>query len=258
MPVTCNQPSGITYPVGTTHVTCSATIMRSDSNGVSIGGLPTGTTDFAIVVSPTSSNGTSTGSTGSTGTAGTTGGGTTDGSSNGATPANNSVAASSSSTQTVTILSHPNVKVDATTRKGAQFSFVVSTSNPASGATCLPRAGSFFPLGVQATTKTTTVTCNVSSSAAAKSMSFKVTVLGEHDQLTALESQVLASKLANRPKLALISSLNQANNLARKGDATHANRQLGTFIELVGKAPLAGRTKSSWIEDAARIVAILG
>lgn len=103
--VSCDHLSGITYPVGTTTVTCSASVIRHDSVGNVIN-WASGQTQFTVTVTPQATGGSSAGSTsGSSGgsTSGSSGSGSTSGSggssgSSGAGSGSSSAGTSSGST----------------------------------------------------------------------------------------------------------------------------------------------------------------
>jgi hypothetical protein len=161
--VNCDQPSGITYPVGTTTVTCTATIMRADSQGNPIT-YTTGTTQFSVTVTPAgATGGGGGGATGGGGAGGGTGGGGTSGG-GGPTPTTVDNTAPA-------IGQLLNAKVYATNPRGARFTYSASATDPDNAAgqiaiSCDPASGSTYPLGPNATSHGTVVTCRAHDAAA--------------------------------------------------------------------------------------------
>ena len=252
---TCDHLSGITYPIATTIVTCSATIQRNDSNGTPITGLPTATTQFTITVTPASAGG---------GGASSSGGSTSGGSISGGS---GSGGGTSQDLTVPAIAPHPGLKVNATSPHGAAVTYVVTATDPdnTSGqltTLCSPANGSTFSLGSKGSTKATTVICQSHDPAGnqATPISFTVTVLGGHDQLTTLERQVSsATTLTKARKQALASVLAKADRDLRNGAKTAAKTQLGLFIAQVGQLSRASRqSKGKWIAATARVIAVLG
>jgi hypothetical protein len=237
-PVTCDHQSGITYPIGTTTVTCTATIQRNDSNGLPIGGLPSATTRFAITITPASSGG-----------AGGGGGG--------GTPA-------AQDTTAPTIAQRPNIAVDATSRTGAVVRFIISATDPDNDASqitvgCSPASGTTFPLAAGARTRRTTVNCQAHDAADnnASPTSFTVTVLGFHDQIGALELLVNTSNVVPARKVALITRLMAADHAFRtQRTSASAQANLRAFIAQVRRLPSSPTRKAIWIAAATRAIAI--
>lgn len=89
-------------------------------------------------------------------------------------------------------------------------------------------------------------------------MSFNVTILGAHDQLLALQNQVIAGwRLATATRVALVAGLQKADRFVRSGARARANTQLGAFIIGVGKASrLSPRTRTRWMAAAGRIISV--
>jgi hypothetical protein len=241
--VTCDHLSGITYPVGTTTVTCTAPIKRNDSQGTPITGLPVGTTQFDIVVTAATPGG--------GGGGGSTGGG-------GGTPG--------ADTTAPTIVSKANLNVDATGSRGASVAYTVTATDPGHDPTqvtisCLPASGSIFALGLHAGSKSTTVTCHAHDQAGnqAPPMSFRVTVLGAHAQLVALEARVRATRaLQTARKSALRAALVRADRYVAADDMKDARSELQAFIKKVVQLPTPlTNAPTTWIRSAKRVIAVL-
>jgi uncharacterized membrane protein YgcG len=248
-PVTCDHQSGIVYPVGTTTVTCTATITRNDSNGTPIQGLPTATTQFTITITNQSSGGGG----GGGGAPGGGGGGTA----GGGTPP------TAEDTTAPTIAAHRDLTVDATGKTGVIVRYAVTATDPDNAAAqivigCSPTSGSRFSLAVGGRTKRTTVTCQAHDPAGngAAPISFTVTVLGFHDQITALELFVNGSSLSPARKVALTTTLTAANRNFASSRKAAARTGLKAFITEVKKLPLAHARQTAWIADATRAAAL--
>jgi hypothetical protein len=296
--VSCDQPSGITYPVGTTTVTCTATIKRTDSVGNPIT-YTTGTTQFSVTVTPAAASGGGSsgggasgggtgvpsgggssgggaigggtgvpgagGSSGPTagGSAGSTSGGSSGG--NGTTGANGTAGVNQGA-GAPTIAEKTDMTVDATTPRGATVNYSVTASDHNTAAqvaiSCLPASGSTFELGPNGTTKSTTVTCRAQDSAgnAATPMSFTVTVVGGHDEIAAVEAQLSAAKnLSKSQKTALRSVLVRADRYMAAGAKARAKSQLNSFIRKVVQLPAPlTNAPTLWIQSARRLIGILG
>jgi hypothetical protein len=255
--VNCDQPSGITYPVGTTTVTCTATIMRADSQGNPIS-YTTGTTQFSVTVTPAgATGGGGGGATGGGGAGGGTGGGGTSGG-GGPTPTTVDNTAPA-------IGQLPNAKVYATNPRGARFTYSASATDPDNAAgqiaiSCDPASGSTYPLGPNATSHGTVVTCRAHDAAGneAAPMLFTVVVVGAHDQLTALEAQVQAASLKQAQKVSLRADLISADRYIAAGADKGARTKLAAFIKTVEGLPVRLRTAPTmWIRTARRVVALL-
>jgi len=244
--VTCDRLSGITYPIGTTTVTCAAPIKRNDSQGTPITGLPVGTTQFDIIVNPASPGGG-----GGSGGGGSAGGG-------GATPG--------ADTTAPTIAPKANLTVDATSPRGARVAYTVAATDPGNDAaqvtiSCLPASGSTFALASRAGSKSTTVTCHAHDPAGnqALPMSFRVTVLGAHAQLVALEARVRATRaLQTARRSALRSALVRADRYVAADDMKDARSQLQAFIKTVVQLPTPlTNAPTTWIRSARLVIAVL-
>jgi hypothetical protein len=259
--VNCDQPSGITYPVGTTTVTCTATIMRADSQGNPIT-YTTGTTQFSVTVTPAGAaggggGGGGGGATGGGGSGGGTGGGGTSG---GGGPTPTTVDSTAPA-----IGQLPNAKVYATSPRGATFTYGATATDPDNAAaqiaiSCNPASGSTYPLGPNATSHGTVVTCRAHDAAGneAAPMLFTVVVVGAHDQLTALEAQVQAASLKQAQKVSLRSDLVSADRSIAAGADKGARTKLAAFIKTVERLPVRLRTAPTmWIRTARRVVALL-
>jgi hypothetical protein len=255
--VNCDQPSGITYPVGTTTVTCSATIMRADSQGNPIT-YTTGTTQFSVTVTPAgATGGGGGGATGGGGAGGGTGGGGTSGG-GGPTPTTVDNTAPA-------IGQLLNAKVYATNPRGARFTYSASATDPDNAAgqiaiSCDPASGSTYPLGPNATSHGTVVTCRAHDAAGneAAPMLFTVVVVGAHDQLTALEAQVQAASLKQAQKVSLRADLVSADRYIAAGADKGARTKLAAFIKTVERLPVRLRAAPTmWIRTARRVVALL-
>jgi hypothetical protein len=90
--------------------------------------------------------------------------------------------------------------------------------------------------------------------------SFKVTVLGVHDQITALQSQVTAAtNVATSRRSSLASKLLHADVDFSSGRVTAAASQLNSFMkEARVSQRLTQAQKATWIRTAARIDAVIG
>jgi hypothetical protein len=261
VPVTCDHLSGIFYPVGTTTVTCTATITRMDSVGNKFT-VTSGTVQFTATVTPTPTSTTTTTTTTTTPAPTpppppTTTGATT-------TP---TASTPTRDTTAPAISPRPNVTANATSPVGAVLSYAVTATDPDNPAaqiatSCSPASGSFFRLAPKARTKTTTVTCtaNDPSGNTATPSSFRVTVLGVHDQIIALQSQVTAAtNVATSRRSSLASKLLRADLDFSSGRVTIAASQLTSFIKEAHVTPrLTPAQKATWIRAAARIGAVIG
>jgi hypothetical protein len=163
---------------------------------------------------------------------------------------------------------HPssNITTDATKPLGAVVTYTVTTSDPDNDASqiatsCSPVSGSLFRLAPKAKTRTVTVTCNASDPAGnvATPSSFRVTVLGVHDQLTALEADVTAAgNVATTRRSALALKLVHADLDFSSGRVVAASSQVDSFMKDVRVAPRLTRAqRSSWVGAATRISAVM-
>src|SRR5207245_2924511 len=107
---------------------------------------------------------------------------------------------------------------------------------------------------------TVTCTANDPSGNAAKPSSFRVTVLGVHDQLIALQAEVTAAaNVATSRRSSLASKLLHADLDFSSGNVTMAATQLTSFIKEAHAIPrLTQAQKAMWIRTAARISAVIG
>ena len=189
--VTCTPPSGSTFPIGTTTVTCTATNSAGSAScqftvtltppvqkptiDCPINMNVTATTSTGGVVTyptPTATNGatvTCTPPSGSTFPIGTT--------TVTCTATNSAGSASCQFTVTLTpAVQKPtidcpiNMTVTATTSTGGVVTYPTPTATNGATVTCTPPSGSVFPVG------TTTVTCTATNSAGSASCSFTVTM----------------------------------------------------------------------------------
>ena len=189
--VTCVPPSGSTFPIGTTTVTCTATNSAgSDSCQFIVTLTPatqppaitcpinmtvTATTSTGGVVTyptPTATNGatvTCTPPSGSTFPIGTTTVTCTATNSAGSDSCQFTVTLTSA-TQPPAITCPINMTVTATTSTGGVVTYPTPTATNGATVTCTPPSGSTFPIG------TTTVTCTATNSAGSDSCSFTVTL----------------------------------------------------------------------------------
>ncbi len=248
VPVQCDHTSGLTYPVGTTQVTCTAQIQRNDSQGNPIGGLPSSTAQFNVTITPQGSGG------------GGSGGG---GNGNGGTGAPSSP--SSTDTTAPTIAAHGAIVVDATSPTGAVVKYAISTSDPDNSVaqitlSCSPASGQTFHLGADGKTKTTTVTCQAHDPAgnAATPTTFTVKVLGVHDQLQALELRINASAVSVTRKVLLVSPLAAADRAFRAGKRGQATKDLESFVREAHALPLGASARRAWLAAATRLLAVTG
>jgi len=189
--VTCAPPSGSTFPIGTTTVTCTATNSAGSAScqftvtltpqveppmiTCPINMTVTATTSTGGVVTyptPTATNGATvtcappSGSTFPIGTTTVT-----------CTATNSAGSASCQFTVTLTPQVEPpmitcpiNMTVTATTSTGGVVTYPTPTATNGATVTCAPPSGSTFPIGV------TTVTCTATNSAGSASCSFTVTM----------------------------------------------------------------------------------
>jgi hypothetical protein len=257
VPVTCDHQSGIVYPIGVTTVTCTAQITRNDSQGTPISGLPSASTQFTITITqPTGGGGGSTGG----GGGGSTGGG--GGSGGGPTP----TPTPTLDTTPPTLRPHRNVRVAASSGRGARVAYTVVAQDvdnqPGSLiVTCSPASGSTFHLGSRGATRTTTVTCSARDPSGNRSptTAFMVTVLGAHDQVVALLRQVRALRvLTGARRAGLTSTLQQAGRAILRRARGKAEAELAAFITQVGHARTTPSTRRQWVGEAARIITVLG
>ena len=157
----------------------------------------------------------------------------------------------------ISIASHPNITVNATSPAGAKVTYtapaVTDQANPSSppAAVCTPPSGSTFPIG------TTTVTCTATDSADANSpvsTTFTVTVVGAAGQLAALYQAV------QRYGPGLANTVLIAEQAAAAGNTPRACLALNAFI--IGVAthipPLPPATAAALYADATQIQAVLG
>jgi HYR domain len=157
----------------------------------------------------------------------------------------------------LSIASHPNITVNATSKRGATVTYtapaVTDSANPANppAAVCTPPAGSTFPIG------TTTVTCTATDPQDANSpvsTTFTVTVVGAVGQLAALDQAVsgFGAGLANTVLI--------AERAVATGNTPMACLALSSFIIQVEthSPPLPGATAAQLVADAAQIRAVLG
>ncbi len=259
--VTCDHLSGITYPITTTTVICSAAVVRNDSNGIPYTYV-TGSVAFAITVTPPSATpppqtlppppaGGGGGAGGSGGAGGGGGGGGGFGGSRDTTPP--------------TIVAHPNIRVAATTSRGAVVSFEVSATDPDDDRAhvviaCTPATGTTFPLAAHAASKISTVTCTARDAAgnAAAPMAFVITVEGAHDQLLALERQVRAQpQLTREMRTRLVGQLKTADQLVVQGVGERADERLATFMTAAAHSGAPSAARRRWAAQAAQIIAVL-
>lgn len=263
VPVSCDHPSGITYPVGTTTVTCTAKLTRPDSLGNPIN-VNSASAQFTITITPASSGGTGSGGGGSSG--GGAGGGTSGSGTGGGTSGGGGTSVSGApaprDTTAPTIGALLGMTVDATSAKGAPVSYTVTATDPDTPSTqitiaCLPQGGSLFPLGPGATTETTTVVCRATDPAGNQSapMSFPVTVLGLHAQLLALERGLSSSTaLSKRRKTPLIAMLVHADRDFAADATARARKQLSAFTTAVQQLPIRlGSAPTAWLATASRV-----
>jgi len=250
--VTCDHLSGIAYPIGTTTVTCTASVIRNDSNGNPVT-FATGSAQFTITITASTSGG---GGGGSGGGGGGGGGGSGGGGGGGGLP----------DTTAPTIEPHPNLSINATTPRGAVVGFTVTAADIDNQPTdltitCVPLSGATLPLAAHAGTKTTAVTCTARDPAGNQSapMSFAVTVLGAHAQIDTLERQVIGARLLSAAtRVGLVSSLQKADQLVLRHAPGRAESQMTTFVTAVRRCRASPATRRKWNAAAARIIAVLG
>lgn len=244
--VQCDHQSGIVYAIGTTTVTCTAQIQRQDSLGNPIGGLPSASVQFTVTITPQSS--------GTSGGGGSSGGGSS-----------NPTSPGSTDTTAPTIAAHGAVVVDATSAAGATVKYTVLAADPDNPSgqitlSCSPSSGQTFHLAAGGATKTTTVTCKAHDAAgnAATPTTFRVKVLGVHDQLVALELQINAARLSVTRKVLLVSPLAAADRAFRADKDPAATRDLASFAREARVLPLSAPERRAWLAAASRVLAVAG
>jgi hypothetical protein len=295
--VSCVPPSGSTFPVGTTTVTCTASDTRGNTATATFtvtvtagGGQPpvitvpanitkeaTGPTGAVVTYTVTVTDPdsppaqitlTCVPASGSTFPIGTT---TVtcnahDAQGNNAVPKSFTVTVRDTTPPTITNVP-ANKTVDATGPSGAVVTYTLPTATDLVDGnrpvTCLPASGSTFPIGQ------TTVTCTAKdtrNNTATKT--FKVTVLGAHDQIQALRALVnsaseLNTKQTKFLKFVLLASLDISDYLVTHGSANNACGWMGLFINAVQgndapSGPITAAHSSDWTTRANRIKAVIG
>lgn len=271
-----NDPSSITvscdhnlagglFPIGITTVTCNA----HDPAGNNA--TPA---SFTVTVTSTSTTPTTTTTTTTTTTITTTTSTTTITAPTATTPTHTTTttttataAPSTRDTTAPTIRPRPNITAKATSPAGAVVTYTVTATDPDNPAaqivtSCSPASGSFFRLAPRARTRTRSVTCNANDPTGntAAPSSFKVTVLGAHDQFIALQAQVTAAaNVATRSRSSLALKLVHADLDFGSRRVTGAASQLTSFINAVRVTPRLTRAqKAAWIRAATRISAVIG
>jgi HYR domain len=155
-----------------------------------------------------------------------------------------------------------SVLVDATSPAGATVGWIVSArdgADPNPSVTCIPRAGSIFPIGSMYVT--CTATDHVGNTAGPGHI--LVTVLGAKEQLSNLIQKVINySSLPQTAKTQLIGAMQSL--LAGFDPANATQKQLAcnalmVFIRAVqSNRTLPASVAAGWIADATRIRAVLG
>jgi hypothetical protein len=256
--VTCNPPSGGLLPIGPTAVTCNARD-PAGNNATQVSFVvtvtpyvpPPTTTTTATTPMPTPTNTTTT--------------------SPAPIPTVPSPTTTSSQpprdTTAPTIQPRPNITLDATGPGGAVVAYDVTATDPDNSAgeivmSCSPASGSSIRLAPKEKTRTVTVTCSASDPAGntATPSAFKVTIVGVHDQLIALQATVTAAAnvaISRRSSLAL--KLVQADLDFSSGRVTMASSQLSAFVKDVRVTSRLTRVqRANWARAAIRISAVIG
>jgi hypothetical protein len=108
-------------------------------------------------------------------------------------------------------------------------------------------------------TKTTVVTCTADDAAnnRATPITFRVTVLGVHDQIDILENKVRTADLTQPLRAALLRTLVRADRAFAAGKKSLERSQLSEFIAKTLHLPATlARTPTSWITAATRILSV--
>jgi len=273
--VTCDHPSGSTFPVGITTVTCSATDQDDTPSTVSTAFTVTVQDTTAPVISGVPANITAE-ATGATGAALPYASPTASDLVDGTVPVSCSPASGSAfaiGTTTVTCTStdaHGNsasasfsvtvqdttppnltvpapISVDATSPAGATVAFSASASDLVDGTvpvTCSPASGSTFAIG------TTTVTCtSTDAHGNSASASFSVTVRGAAAQLQSLNAITCAN---TGPGNSLCAKTQAASASLSRGSISPACNQLGALLNEIA----AQTGKSLTTAQAAQLTAM--
>jgi hypothetical protein len=164
-----------------------------------------------------------------------------------------------------TIGEHADIVLPATTAAGAVATYSVAVTDPDNTGTqltnsCQPASGSTFPLGHQASTRTTIVTCDAQDPAGnhAPARTFTVTVRGARSQIISLENDVASTgTLTKHQEALLVSTLIHAERQLKAGATAGARSQLLAFVEQVRKLPRShSQRRVIWITTATRIAAV--
>lgn len=260
--VSCDHNlAGGLFPIGTTTVTCNA----HDPAGNNA--TPA---SFTVTVTSTSTTPTTTTTTTTTTTVTTTATTTiTAPTSTAPTPTSPTTTTPPANRDTTapTIKPRPNITAKATSPVGAVITYTMTATDPDNPpaqivTSCSPASGSFFRLAPKARTRTVTVTCNANDPTGntATPSSFKVTVLGVHDQFIALQAQVTAAaNVAPSRRASLALKLVHADLDFSSGSVTMAASQLASFMKDVRvTARLTRAQKAEWVRAATRISAVIG
>jgi len=263
VPVTCDHISGITYPLGTTIVGCSAALTRMDTAGNPIN-VNSSATQFSVIVTNASAP-TTTATTPTVVTTTASPSPTTPATATPTSPTTTALPARRDTTAP-TIAPKADFTVNATSAAGAVVAYTASATDPDDPpggvlVTCSPAPGSLFRIGPTAQTRTTTVHCDARDAAgnAAVRTSFKITVRGAHDQLTALQAQVIvAGGVPRRDRASLASKVLEADLYFASGHVKAGISQLASFMRSVRKSPrIPPSRKADWLRDATRIDAVI-
>ena len=153
--------------------------------------------------------------------------------------------------------------VDATSPEGARVTYSATATDaldPAPQLSCAPPSGSTFAIGA------TSVACTATDSAGnSASGGFSVTVRGAKAQLAQLVGEVVASaRLSPAAKALLLARLQSLVGAFDPAKATQRQAVCGALLLFKSAVhALSGRTipaslAAEWIEDATRIMAVLG
>lgn len=250
------EGSGGFFHVGIDTVSCLAQDSEADSTPYA---------SFTLTVDPPASGPTGGGSGSGGGTGGAGGGGAPPPAGGGAPPSGSGGAGPD--TTAPTLAQHRDITVDAIGPGGAVVRYVVAATDPDNTAgqiavACSRSSGSLFPLGPGAATKTTTVTCNAADPAEnhATPISFKVTVLGVHDQLLALERELRATRsLSSARRASFLTMVVRAERYFAGGSRAGTRRELGALrTRLTGLSARVSRDRTVWLTATSRMIAVVG
>jgi uncharacterized membrane protein YgcG len=251
----CNFYSGNLFLVGTHPVSCLA----QDSVGNSTPQASFNVTVTAPVTSPPTGGGGGGGGGGDGGGSGGGGSGSGSGSGSGGGGGGND-------TTGPIIDQHPDMKINATSQRGAVVSYAVSATDADNTAfeitlSCVPTSGSTFALGSAGTNKRTIVTCEahdlIGNKAASKT--FGITVLGVHAQVAVLKRRITPTTILTKSsRTSLVSKLVLADRDFAAGSVMREKTELRLFIQQVLQLRTSSQAPAVWIREARRIAAASG